>query len=257
MEYRTYLLYMSHFPFLLLEILLALLSRLIETSHEPLYIPFMSHTTFMVIPGRGVIRNIDVAVFAEVFFVGNPILAHVVLREPTLMAVQSYEESKSVNLNLTSPSLPLTAAHAIIDSSQFPSYSKMDDELRLRIKVHQKMEGNLTWITAHWSPFSTPAFTAAIYRISLRNSLRHIATAVEILAIGILLEIGPMYVLLFGEFDYTSTPEYTTVIRRRYFGPSKRPLHSNQLTSAMGSQWKYLLSVCLFERRLGDPMVSA
>jgi hypothetical protein len=73
---RTHLFYPSHLPLLLIGILLLLLTRLVEATHETLDVALVSKTVLMMLSGRDVVRYIDVAILAKVAFLGDPIFTH-------------------------------------------------------------------------------------------------------------------------------------------------------------------------------------
>ena len=72
----THLFYPSHLPLLFIGILLLLLTGLVEATHETLDVALMSKTILMVLSRRDVIRYVDVAIFAKVAFLGNPVFTH-------------------------------------------------------------------------------------------------------------------------------------------------------------------------------------
>jgi len=72
----THLFYPSHLPLLLVGILLLLLTRLVEATHETLDVALMSKTILMMLSGRDVVRYVDVAILAKVAFLGDPIFTH-------------------------------------------------------------------------------------------------------------------------------------------------------------------------------------
>ncbi len=75
-QIETHLLYARDLALLLVEVLLALLAGLVEPADEPLDVPLVLEAG-LVLPARGrVVGDVDVAVFAEVLFVRDPVFRH-------------------------------------------------------------------------------------------------------------------------------------------------------------------------------------
>jgi hypothetical protein len=72
----SHLFYPPHLSFLLICILLPFLASLVKAAHKTLDIAFMSKTVLVMLPRRSVVRNVNVAVFAEITLFGDPIFAH-------------------------------------------------------------------------------------------------------------------------------------------------------------------------------------
>jgi hypothetical protein len=73
---NTYLLYSRHFSLFLLGFLLFLLPGFVQSSDESLRIPLVTKAILVLLPGRCIVCDVYLAVSAEIFLVGDPILAH-------------------------------------------------------------------------------------------------------------------------------------------------------------------------------------
>ena len=65
-----------HLPLLLLQVMFPSLTLLVQPAHEPLDVALVAETALVLPPRGNVICYVDVAVFAEVFLVCDPVFGH-------------------------------------------------------------------------------------------------------------------------------------------------------------------------------------
>jgi hypothetical protein len=71
-----HLFYSHHLPLLLIGILLTFLACLVEATNKTFDVAFMSKAVLVMLSRRDIVCNINVAIFAEIAFLRDPIFAH-------------------------------------------------------------------------------------------------------------------------------------------------------------------------------------
>ena len=76
---NTHLLYTRNLALLLLKVLFPLLTSLVQPADEPLDVALVPEPGLVLPPRRCIVRDVDVAVLAQVLFVRYPVFGHLVL----------------------------------------------------------------------------------------------------------------------------------------------------------------------------------